>query len=193
MECTFQNGYLCRMDKQTDILNAALKLFVEKGEQATSMKLISTEAKCGIGTMYNYFASKEELINKLYSKIVDELWAYVFENFDFTFSVKKRLLTAWSKIIDFGLKNPLKYKYIALFSDTSKIKNNSKDVSENMGNYMFKIYEEGKQQGIIKNYDTLQLIHFNNGAIMKNIINYPDMSEEYKNRLLILAWDAIKS
>lgn len=181
------------MDKQTDILNAALRLFVEKGEQATSMKLISKEANCGMGTMYNYFASKEELMNRLYKKVKDELWANVFENFDFAASIKIKLLTAWSGIIEFGLKEPLKFKYLALFSDTSKIKEKSEAVSESKENYLLDIYEEGKQQGILKNYDTAQLILFNYGAIMKNIITFPGMSEEYKNRLLVLAWDAIKS
>ena len=51
------------MNKRANILKSALKLFVEQGEQTTSMKWIAKEANCGIGTMYNYFSSKEELIN----------------------------------------------------------------------------------------------------------------------------------
>ena len=64
MEYSFQLYYLCSVNKKDNILKAALKLFVEQGEQSTSMKWIAKEAKCGIGTMYNYFQSKDELISK---------------------------------------------------------------------------------------------------------------------------------
>lgn len=181
------------MNKKEDIFHAALKLFVEKGEQSTSMNLISKEAKCGMGTMYNYFPSKEDLMNKLYVYVKNEMWKFAFKDFDTTAPVKSRLFHTWSGIIDFGLREPLKYKYLALFSDTCKITDQSKEITAEMDQYMLEIYEEGKRQGIIKNIDTMQLILFINGAITKNMINYPHMPEEYKNRLLTLAWDAIKS
>ncbi len=67
------------MNKRDDKLNSALKLFVEQGEQATSMKWLAKEANCGIEILYNYFASKDELINALYVEFKTKLSEYVFK------------------------------------------------------------------------------------------------------------------
>jgi AcrR family transcriptional regulator len=61
------------MNKRKDILAAALQLFVERGEQSTSMRCVGKAANCGIGTMYNYFHSKDDLISELYLVFVHKV------------------------------------------------------------------------------------------------------------------------
>ena len=48
------------------ILEAALKLFAEKGFYGTSVKEVADECQLPVGSLYTYFKSKEELVNKLY-------------------------------------------------------------------------------------------------------------------------------
>ena len=59
-------------DKKKRILEAALKLFVEKGIDNTSTSLISKEADVATGTIYLYFENKVDLISKLYISIKEE-------------------------------------------------------------------------------------------------------------------------
>ena len=55
------------------ILEAAVKCFGKKGFQETSIAEIMNEADLGIGTFYNYFESKEDILKCLLGGIVDEL------------------------------------------------------------------------------------------------------------------------
>ena len=55
------------------ILEAAVKCFGKKGFQDTSIAEIMNEADLGIGTFYNYFESKEDILKCLLGGIVDEL------------------------------------------------------------------------------------------------------------------------
>ncbi|MBU8891723.1 MAG: TetR/AcrR family transcriptional regulator [Bacteroidales bacterium] len=181
------------MNKRDNILKAALKLFVEQGEQATSMKWIAKEAKCGIGTMYNYFESKEELINVLYLENKTKLFTYILETHDTSVSVKQQFVAIWLKFIDHAISNPLETRFLQLFSHSPKI---SKQVTEEVNELiypLFEVYEKGKKEGIIKNLDTLHLVIFTNGAITSSVSYNPNISNQNKNDLVLLAWDAIKS
>ncbi len=55
------------------ILEAAVKCFGQQGFQDTSIAEIMNEADLGIGTFYNYFESKEDILKCLLGGIVDEL------------------------------------------------------------------------------------------------------------------------
>jgi len=54
-----------RKTSKEKILNVALELFAKKGYHATSISQIAKKAKISKGLMYNYFASKEELLNEI--------------------------------------------------------------------------------------------------------------------------------
>lgn len=60
-------------DKRTAIIKAALKLFTERGFQGTSTAQISKDAGVATGTLFNYFPTKEDLINNLYFEVKGEL------------------------------------------------------------------------------------------------------------------------
>lgn len=54
-----------RQQRTKDIINAALRLFGEKGFEATSITAIAREAGIAKGLLYNYFESKEHLMEEV--------------------------------------------------------------------------------------------------------------------------------
>ena len=60
------------------ILNASVRLFSEKGFHNVSMQDIAEESEFAVGTLYNFFQSKEqlftELLNNCAQKIYQTLW-----------------------------------------------------------------------------------------------------------------------
>jgi AcrR family transcriptional regulator len=54
------------------IVQTALRLFRERGYEATTMRAIAKEAGVSVGNAYYYFGSKEELIQAYYDELQDE-------------------------------------------------------------------------------------------------------------------------
>ena len=58
------------------IVSSAIKLFSKKGLKDTSIADIMKEAQLGIGTFYNYFESKDELLRSLLNQIALDIRQY---------------------------------------------------------------------------------------------------------------------
>jgi AcrR family transcriptional regulator len=59
-----------RLDRRDEIVSAALRCFVRKGFQSTSMAEIISESGLSAGAIYGYFASKSEIVLAAATKIV---------------------------------------------------------------------------------------------------------------------------
>ncbi len=66
-----------KLRQRGEILEAALKLFSEKGYHNVSMHEIAREAEFGIGTLYKFFRNKEELYKALITQTA-ETWNQIF-------------------------------------------------------------------------------------------------------------------
>ncbi|WP_025691914.1 TetR/AcrR family transcriptional regulator [Paenibacillus zanthoxyli] len=55
-------------DTKTDLLNCGKKLFSSKGFKDTNVSDITKMAGIGVGTFYNYYASKEKLFMEIFSQ-----------------------------------------------------------------------------------------------------------------------------
>ena len=62
-----------KIHSKKSIVESAIKLFSQKGYQETSVADIMNEADLGIGTFYNYFESKDEILKNLLQAIVEEI------------------------------------------------------------------------------------------------------------------------
>jgi AcrR family transcriptional regulator len=67
-----------RQEKKQLIMNTALELFANKGYENTSVKDITKAAGIAKGLLYNYFQSKEELLETILNQGIDDL----LSNFD---------------------------------------------------------------------------------------------------------------
>lgn len=57
-----------KLQRRSDILDSATKLFAEKGFNSTTLEDIAVKSEFGIGTIYNYFQSKEEIFRSIIEK-----------------------------------------------------------------------------------------------------------------------------
>ncbi len=61
-----------RKKTKENILNTSLKLFAEKGFQGTSISDIAKAAKISKGLAYNYFESKQKIIEAIFEQLFKE-------------------------------------------------------------------------------------------------------------------------
>ncbi len=61
-----------KLRQRGEILEAALKLFSEKGYHNVSMHEIASEAEFGIGTLYKFFRNKEDLYKALIMEMAEK-------------------------------------------------------------------------------------------------------------------------
>ncbi len=71
-----------RQEKKSLILETALELFAFHGYESTSIDQIAKKANISKGLLYNYYKSKEELLETILHKGIDELMAIFDPNKD---------------------------------------------------------------------------------------------------------------
>lgn len=81
-----------REEKQTDIINAAIRVFSEHGFDGAKMEYIAKEAGIGKGTVYEYFESKERLFDEMLKSSVEKFRLGLKESMDKGATVEERLL-----------------------------------------------------------------------------------------------------
>jgi AcrR family transcriptional regulator len=108
-------------DKKEAIMESALELFTTKGFDNTSTASISKNAGVATGTLFTYFESKLELINELYLSTKKELFSSIlFEDIPNSFG-KDEFYTVWKNMIDWGVSNPCKMKFVIQYSSSPYI------------------------------------------------------------------------
>ena len=62
---------------ETEILGVAARIFSERGYQGTTLDDIAAAANISRSTFYSYFASKEELLHRIYRQVISTTQAAV--------------------------------------------------------------------------------------------------------------------
>ena len=84
-------------DKRNAILEAATRLFAERGRVASPTSEISERAGVAEGTLFTYFKTKDNLISARYREIQLELADAMMSDFPRKKNVRTRLRHVWPK------------------------------------------------------------------------------------------------
>ncbi|MGD1844371.1 MAG: TetR/AcrR family transcriptional regulator [Salibacteraceae bacterium] len=185
------------MSKRDQIMDAALKLFVQQGLQATPMSQVAREGKTGMGTIYNLFPSKEALVNAIYVRLKEEEAIFVFENFPESASVRERFEFCFGRLTRYFLENPLEFQFIDRFALSPVITETSREVGSRLFEPVIQMLAEGQSQRIIKEVPIRQLAYFamtGCSSLIRLHLADPELELEAAIQAQLgLAWDAIKS
>ncbi|MBP1909207.1 TetR/AcrR family transcriptional regulator [Methanolobus bombayensis] len=122
-------------DKKAALLQAALKLFTERGFHGTTSAQISKEAGVATGTLYHYFSSKEDLINELYFNAKGKLSRSMGKDLHTQSTLHDKFKKLWCNIIEWGLDNPEEFLFVGQFSSSPYITSYTQEVV--MDEYLF--------------------------------------------------------
>jgi AcrR family transcriptional regulator len=96
-------------EKRSAILQAAVLEIAEAGLGAPTAQ-IAKRAGVAAGTLFTYFATKEELLNELYLELKGEVYARVNADFPHTGSLERRARHIWSRSLEWAIEFPEKRK-----------------------------------------------------------------------------------
>ncbi|MEN7547890.1 TetR/AcrR family transcriptional regulator [Rapidithrix thailandica] len=187
------------MSKRADIITAAVKLFVTQGLQSTPMCDLAKEASTGMGTIYNYFCSKDMLINEVYLDIQKRKNDFVYKDFDPDAPVRMRFNHLYGKLLEYYINHPDHFRFVDFYSLCPVITEETRKKVKDLHHYYGDMYSDGQQQGVIKSLDLKVLISFSVGGcygIIRTMlfegftqIQTPLNLEQHLN----IAWDAVKA
>jgi AcrR family transcriptional regulator len=98
-------------DKRKAILDAALRVFEERGTVNAPTSAISKAAGVAEGTLFTYFKTKDELTNELYLELRQEFSRHMGE-FPYKASAKARLRYIWDRYLDLAAEHPRRLKVL---------------------------------------------------------------------------------
>ncbi len=182
------------MNKKNDIVLAALNLLGKNGVHATPMSAIAKEAGTGMGTIYNYFPTKEILINYIFVYIKEEE-KKLFNTFVATKDIKTQFKEYYSVAVQFYKDNVQYFQFIEQLHASPIITEESREISLKAIGNVFHLIEKGKEIGIVKDIKTKELLQFIAGTLIAHLRwHFRDESDEKAtvSNLIQLVWDGIK-
>ncbi len=185
------------MDKKERILKAARRLFVERGLQATPMSSVAKTAGTGMGTIYNYFESKEELVNAIYLHIKAEEHEFIFHDFDPQAPIRTQFEHIYGRLIKYFFVHPYSFRFLDQFAPSPVIREEVREQGYAYFEQMMAMYRRGQEMRIIKAAPTDQLNGFVYGGISTflrpNVEAARPLNEAMLQQQLQIAWDAVKA
>ncbi len=148
-----------RLQREQQILKAAEKVFAKKGFQKATIQEIAEESELAVGTIYNFFSSKESLYSKIIMTRLTEMRQEVLNKTQEIADVKKRLKTML--LVQSGFIEKNKDFFIIFLRDRNRFPwSLAKDLGEEVAKRyqhhletLQAIFKEGIQKGTFRNHD----------------------------------------
>jgi len=107
-------------DKRRAILDAALRIFSERGIADAPTSAISKAAGVAEGTLFTYFKTKNDLMNALYLELRGEFSGHLTD-FPHGSEAQTRLRYIWDKYLELGAAYPERLKVLAQLRASGKL------------------------------------------------------------------------
>jgi AcrR family transcriptional regulator len=142
--------------KREEIIEAASKVFAQKGYHQATIRDISKVSGLGPGTIYNYVRKKEDILYLIYSKLTTGLTESLLEAIENHSDPIRQLKKTLIRTIDMAWDN--QDLILLMYQETGALDKESMynilERESNYVDYMQKILEGAKKRGIIENKNT---------------------------------------
>ncbi|GEP89741.1 transcriptional regulator, TetR family [Chitinophaga terrae (ex Kim and Jung 2007)] len=102
-------------NKELDIRRQAVEMIVKTGFDGLSMQKLAKKVGISPSTIYVYFESREDLLNKLYLEIQNRFEKDALDNFSADLSFEEGLWLQWKNRLRNMIKAPMDYQFYEQF------------------------------------------------------------------------------
>jgi AcrR family transcriptional regulator len=182
-------------DKRNAILDAATRLFAERGLAAAPTSEISSQAGVAEGTLFTYFKTKDDLINVLYRQVKLELADAMMSDFPRKKNVRARLRHVWDRYVNWGIANPKQRKVLAQLQVSEVLTKESKDAGGAPFVEFQTMIRDAIEQRVFRNDLPAELISKSLAALVEATIDLtvlnPSKANKYRDSGFQMFWAAI--
>jgi AcrR family transcriptional regulator len=182
-------------DKRNAILDAATRVFAERGLTAAPTSEISKRAGIAEGTLFTYFDTKDHLTNALYREIKLELAFAMMSGFPRKKSVRTRLRHVWDSYVNWGVANPEQRKVLAQLQVSGTLSTESIEAGSAPFVEMQNTIRNAIDQHILRADLPMELISKMLGALaeatMDLMVLKPGMAHKYRDGGFEIYWAGI--
>ncbi len=108
-------------NKERTIKLEAISMIVKEGFDGLSMQKLARAAGISPSTIYIYFESREDLLNKLYLEVDEAFTAASLKNFDPAMPFREGLWLQWKNRYKHIVQNPLQFHFAEQFRNSPLI------------------------------------------------------------------------
>ena len=182
-------------DKRNAILDAATRVFAERGLTAAPTLEISRQAGIAEGTLFTYFKTKDDLVNALYREIKLQLADAMMSGFPRKKSVRTRLRHVWDSYVNWGVANPEQRKVLAQLQVSGMLSKESIEAGSAPFVEMQNMTRDAMEQHILRGDVPMELISKMLGAsaeaTMDLIVLKPTTADKYRDGGFEIYWAGI--
>jgi AcrR family transcriptional regulator len=181
--------------KRNAILDAATRLFAERGLTAAPTSEISKEAGVAEGTLFTYFQTKDDLINALYRDIKLELADAMMSDFPRKKNVGTRLRHVWDRHVNWGIANPRQRKVLAQLTVSEVLSKESRDAGSAPFVEFHAMIRDAIEQRIFRNDVPVELIVKSLAALVEATIDLTvsnrSKAKQYRDSGFQMFWSSV--
>jgi len=177
------------------IHQATLALVSEIGLAGLTMSKIGKAAKVGMGTIYTYFESKEEIINSLYQSLKRKHAEEIYVNFEDTQSFLANFQAIFNSFFKNCYYREAEYFFLEQCRASHFLSLDSIVLEEAAFAKMNALLDEGKAEKLVKNIDNALLIGYLMGGVQGFLTQLRrteiELTQAHIDAALALCLDAI--
>ena len=182
-------------DKRNAILDAATRLFAERGLTAAPTSEISKQAGVAEGTLFTYFKTKDDLINALYREIKLELADAMMSDFPRKKNLRARLRHVWDRYVNWGIANSKQRKVLAQLQVSEVLTKESRDAGSAPFVEFQIMIRDAMEQRVLRNDLPVELISKSLAALVEATIDLTvsnrSKSKQYRDSGFQMFWSGI--
>jgi len=182
-------------DKRNAILDAATRLFAERGLTAAPTSEISNQAGVAEGTLFTYFKTKDDLINSLYRELKLELADAMMSDFPRKKNVGTRLRHVWDRWVNWGVANPQQRKVLAQLTVSEVLTKESRNAGSAPFVEFQTMIRDAIEQRVFRNDVPVELISKSLAALVEATIDLTvsnrSKAKQYRDSGFQMFWAGI--
>lgn len=140
-------------DKRSAILKATMELITEHGFHATPMSMIAKQAGVAAGTIYNYFPSKEVLINQLYAELKEGMGNALIEGSAGSSNLRERFFQLYNNLFRYFTENPAEFMFLEQYSNSPFLSQLGENENPHFQQSVLDFLANGMEVGILRNLE----------------------------------------